>query len=496
MTFDKYISTTLPYVNSVPHIGHSLEFIQADSIFRYNRMVKRQSVFLNIGVDEHGLKVWNKAQEVGQTPQEYVDVLAQKWEEFSLLFQIGFNEKKIEGTSYGQYSFYRTSSPFHHSRVRQAWSKYKDNGDIFKKAYTGLYCIGCESFKTEKDLVDGKCPDHGTTPAEVNEENWFFKITKYRDHLLNWLDENPDFLSPHVKTEELRNLIINCEDISISRLKKNVPWGVEVPDEPDQVMYVWFEALLNYIFAVPDYKDQYFIQFCGPDNLRFQGLIFQAFLAAANLPHTKKLLVHGMVLDDKGRKMSKTIGNVIDPLDQLNKFGLDAVRYYTLAGLTTFADGCWSEKDLIERYNTELANDYGNLIARVTHLISTKKVDLIEADREFKEIVAEKVNSIGLLWDKFEIYKALQETNALAQFGNKYIDSARPWSSDHYVSTLSNLHFLLREITILYKPVLSPATIDVIEEALKTNVKTIVFPKINYEQEKIETPGNRKKISS
>lgn len=481
-----FLTTTLPYINGDPHIGHLLEFVQADAIARYLRT--NNDVRFNVGIDEHGLKVYKKAQDLNIDVQEYCNTMSVNWKVFLDKFNIGYD------------NFYRTTSQAHKLKVHDFWNKCLERDDLYKKNYTGLYCIGCESFKLDKELVNGKCQEHDIIPEKIEEENWFFRTSKYNNILLKWFDKNLNFLTPVSKRIELRNIIKNAEDLSVSRLKKNVPWGISVPNDDTQIIYCWYEALLNYLFSAEEYWLHKTIQISGPDNLRWQGHIFQAFLASAGLPHTQKLLVHGMVLDSAGKKMSKSVGNVIDPLDQLNKFGLDAVRYYSLAGLTTFGDGCWSESDLVSKYNTDLANDFGNLLTRTVHLVKLKNVTLIEVEREFAEIVSIKVNDIKTHWDNYEISKALHETNALCQFGNKYINSAEPWSSAHFVSTLSNLYHLLFEITQLYKPVLSYNTISTILASLRTCEKIIAFKKLDYgqkeESKKEETPRNRKKVSA
>ncbi len=471
MNYDKYISTTLPYANSVPHIGHALEFLQADALVHFFRDIKKEKVFFNIGVDENGLKVYTKAKEIGIDTQEYLDYLAVKWKEFCILFQIEHD------------NFYRTTDIKHHDNVKRFWNACLERGDLYKKTYVGKYCVGCESFKTDADLIEGKCTDHNSEPSLIEEENWFFRVSKYKNELVDWLDANKDFLLPASKTEELRNIIISAEDVSVSRLKKNVPWGIEVPNDTDSVIYVWFEALLNYIFAIND-KEPFllqdnFIQLCGPDNLRFQGSLFQTILHSSKFKHTKKLLVHGTVLDAEGKKMSKTLGNVIDPIDQLNKYGLDAVRYYALAGLTTYGNGCWSEIDLVKTFNSELADDYGNLIARVLHLIDTKNADIVPPAKEYKESFDSIVRSIKNNWESFEINTALKETNSILKSCNKYTNDERPWEKDkNYTQILSNLYYSLCEVNELYFPVLSLETYSLIKDAFITKKKTIIFKKL------------------
>lgn len=470
--FDKYISTTLPYANSVPHIGHALEFVQADAIAKYFRL-QGESVFLNIGVDENGLKVYNKAKELGLDTQEYLDGLAKDWLSFRSRFEISSD------------NFYRTTDRKHHNNVAEFWDECRSRGDLYKKSYEGKYCVGCESFKTETDLVDGKCADHNVAPVAIVEENWFFRVSKYTEALKSWLESNTELLKPQNKLDELRNIIAKSDDISVSRLRKNVPHGVPVPNDPDQVIYVWFDALLNYIFAVEDFDAQYFIQLCGPDNLRFQGSLFQAILESAGRKHTARLLVHGTVLDGEGNKISKSVGNVVDPVAQLEKYGLDAVRYYALAGLTTYGNGCWSEKELCAAYNSDLADDFGNLLTRVLHLIDTKGV-AISGDVHtpgFITAVLKFSDSIDSHWRNYEIHSALRETNQLVKLGNKYINDNRPWGKDavNAPAVLNDLFFMLRVVADLYIPVLSEKTIEDIDKAMDARKKVIIFNKISHE---------------
>ena len=364
-----YITTTLPYVNAEPHIGHALEFVQADAISRYfKRKLGNENVFFNVGTDEHGLKIYRKAEEEGMKINEFVDKYAQRFKDFCKLLFVEYD------------NFYRTSDRKHHVAAQEFWRRCRK--DIYKKRYSGKYCVGCERYITEKELVDGKCPDHGAQP-ERDEENYFFRLTNYKEHLLKWLESNPNVLKPVQKVEELKAIINDIEDVSISRLKENLPWGVEVPDDPEQVLYVWFDALTNYVnvigFGTDEEKLKEWwpgIQIFGPDNLRFQGVIWQGMLASVGLPQSKKLLEHGMVLGPDGTKMAKSLGNVISPFDQEQKFGAEIVRFYLLVGISTFADSSYKEDDLINMYNSRLANNFGNLLNRVIHLANSSEVEI------------------------------------------------------------------------------------------------------------------------
>jgi len=455
-------------VNSVPHIGHAFEFILADAISKF--LKTKTDVHFNVGLDEHGLKVWSKAKELGISPEQHIENLTKVWLDFCDKFQIKYD------------SFYKTSDKSHHDKVQIIWNRFVERGDIYKKYYSGTYCLGCESFKIEKDLVDGKCVDHPTTPLQlIEEENYFFKLTKYKETLLNWIDLNPDFLQPQYKIEELRNIINSSEDISISRLKENCPWGISVPNDSDQIIYVWFDALLNYIFAAgyltEDFKWDRVIQICGPDNLRFQALIFQSFLESEGIKKSDKLLVHGTILDKDGKKISKSIGNVIDPFDQLQKWGLDAVKYYALAGLSTYSDSNWNEDELVRLFNNEICNDWGNLVARTLHLVDTKSIGSNLVTNDFIDNVDKLVSEVNNLWSQFRVREALQKTNEIVKIGNKYINDEKPWVNVNYNIILSNLYYLIKEVNKLYYPVF-PDKCDETSIAILNKKKVILFSKI------------------
>jgi methionyl-tRNA synthetase len=475
-----YLTTTLPYVNADPHIGHTLEFIQADVIVRYFRQkLGPENVFFNVGTDEHGLKMYTKAKEAGQTPQEYVDYYASRWQEFCKLFQISYD------------NFYRTTAKSHHEAAQKFWRECLASGDIYKKKYEGLYCVGHESFITEKELVNGLCPEHKTKPIWHSEENYFFKLSKYKDQLLAYYDQNPDVLKPAHKLNELKNVINNIEDISISRLKENLPWGIEVPDDPAQVMYVWFDALTNYVTAVgygsDDEKLKAWwpgVQIFGPDNLRFQCMIWQGMLASAKLPFTRKFLCHGMVLAADGTKMSKTIGNVVSPFEQAEKYGIEPVRYYMISELTTYGDSSYKEDDLRNSFNANLANNYGNLLSRVVHLANAKGIEINQEDKvtaEFKAKVDEFVSRANAFYEDYELQQAVQTANGLSDFGNKYVDETKPWEKtvtpDKAAEVINNLSYLLAKVTELYAPVIPDAAARA-EEALEKKEKIILFPKL------------------
>ncbi len=475
-----FITTTLPYsgsgsgAGSGAHVGHMLEFVQADALKRYFSKVKSNDVRLNVGVDENGLKMFNNAKEAGVDTQEYCNQKALAWLEFCDKLKIDYD------------TFYRTTSKEHKENVHKFWNECLERGDLYKKEYSGKYCSGCESFKTDADLINGRCSDHNIEPIYVSEENWFFRISKYTQHLLDWIDkEGKSFLIPNNKLNELRNVIESGIDISVSRNKENVPWGISVPNDDTQVIYIWLEALMNYVFA-SNYNskgdDNYWngttIQICGNDNLRFQGHIFQALLASASIKHTTKLLVHGTILDEKGNKMSKSVGNIINPLTQLDLYGLDAVRYYTLAGLHTCLNGNWNERDLVDLYNSALADDYGNLVSRSLHLVDIKNcpIDNQYIETDFKSTIEEKLVEVELEWKNLNINKAIELTNAILKFGNKYINNTKPWG-ENFLKPLNNIYYLLEKCTQYLEPVI-PDSCEIVKLSLLNKKKSIIFPKL------------------
>ncbi len=475
-----YITTTLPYVNAEPHIGHALEFVQADAIARYFRKkLGKENVFFNVGTDEHGLKIWRKAKEEGLEINDFVDKYANRFKDFCKLFLVSYD------------NFYRTSTPEHSESAKEFWRACSERGDIYKKRYSGKYCVGCERFITEKELVDGKCFEHGIVPEERDEENYFFRLSNYKEVLLEWLENNPEVLKPSQKRDELRSIILEIEDISISRLKKNLPWGIEVPDDPEHVFYVWFDALTNYVNAVGYGKDKKKlekwwpgVQIFGPDNLRFQGVIWQGMLSSVGLKHSAKLLEHGMILGGDGRKMSKSLGNVISPFEQEQKYGAEVVRFYLLSGISTFADSAYKEEDLVNMYNSRLANNFGNLLNRVIHLSNEKQIKINDEETvedNFKKEVEKRVLGIKSLFDDFEIALASEKIDELADFGNKYITEKEPWEKDvskaECEMVLNNLSYLLKEVIEWYEPII-PESSQKALLALENREKIILFKKL------------------
>jgi len=362
-----YLTTTLPYVNADPHIGFALEIVQADILARYHALLGDE-VFFNTGTDEHGLKIYRKAQDEGKDAQEYVDEYAKKFR--GLKDKLGLSP---------ELHFIRTTDSHHKIAAQALWKHCEKNGDIEKRKYKGLYCVGDEAFLKESELVDGKCPNHPTMdPIEIEEENYFFKLSSYQDKLLAYLSQ-PAVIVPEWRREEAMNFVKNgLEDFSISRVKEKMPWGVPVPGDDTQVMYVWFDALTNYISTLgwPEddagnyrkfWEEGETVQLAGKDQVRFQSIMWQAMLLSAGLSTTDRVVYHGFITSG-GQKMSKSIGNVIDPYAIVDEYGADALRYFLARHVHPFEDSDVTMEKFKEAYNANLANGLGNVTARIMTL--------------------------------------------------------------------------------------------------------------------------------
>lgn len=363
-----YLTTTLPYVNAAPHIGFALEIVQADTIARYKKLIG-YNVFFNFGTDEHGKKIYDKALESNMDPKKYCDEYAAKFDQLKKALNLSYN------------NFIRTTDPDHIKAAQEFWRLCNTNGDIYKKNYKTKYCVGCELEKSDSELTENLCPLHPNKELEIiEEENYFFRFSKYQNKLLKLYADDPKFVTPDYRLKEIYEFVKGgLQDFSISRLKNKMPWGIDVPDDPNHVMYVWFDALINYISAIgwPNDMTKFnswwpVTQFAGKDNLRQQSAIWQAMLISAGLPTSKKIFIHGFISVD-GQKISKSLGNVIDPYKLVNKYGTDALRYYLLREIPSYSDGDYSERRFKEVYNADLANGLGNLIARVAKLCQTSK---------------------------------------------------------------------------------------------------------------------------
>ncbi len=421
-----YITTTLPYVNAEPHIGFALELVQADVIARYHAGRGEEVVF-NTGTDEHGLKIYRKALEEKKDPQAYTDEYAPKFDRLRSALDLSYTH------------FIRTTDAHHKLAAQEFWHRCQAAGDIYKKNYSVKYCVGCELEKTESELEDGRCPIHPNLQIElVEEENYFFRFSKYQQPLLDFYNAYPDFVLPSHRFNEIKRFVESgLQDFSISRLKAKMPWGVDVPGDPDHVMYVWFDALVNYISTLGWPEDEKTfgdfwpsMQIAGKDNLRQQSAMWQAMLMSAGIPNSRQILIHGFITVD-GKKMSKSLGNVIDPFDLVQKYGTDLVRYYLLREIPSGEDGDFSYEKFEQRYNGDLANGLGNLVARVTTLgekispIQFPERDRKRADELFLDV--DRMNYQNGI-DFFHLNMSLESVWRIISEMDREINDAKPWA--------------------------------------------------------------------
>lgn len=414
----KYITTTLPYVNAKPHIGFALEIIQADAWARYHR-AQGDEVIFNTGTDEHGQKIYQKAIEAGQEPQAYVDEYAAKFD----------NLKDALNLSYTK--FIRTSDPAHEKAAQEFWRRCEASGDIYKDHYQVKYCVGCELEKTESELENDRCPVHPNLELELrDEENYFFRFSKYQEPLLKLYKERPDFVLPANRLKEINEFVSRgLKDFSISRVREKMPWGVPVPGDEEHVMYVWFDALVNYISTLgwPEENGEFAdcwpgVQVAGKDNLRQQSAMWQAMLMSAGIEPSAQIFIHGFITSG-GQKMSKSLGNVIDPFEVASEYGTDALRYYLLREIPAADDGDYSELRMEERY-AELANQLGNLVGRVATM-SNKffegKLESVELDMQDHE------TAMAQAMREFDFKRYVDEVFKVVASANETIDKEAPF---------------------------------------------------------------------
>ena len=415
-----YITTTTPYVNADPHIGFALEIVQADVLARFHRLLGDE-IFFNTGTDEHGQKIYQKALEAGKDPQKYCDEYAAKFD----------NLKSSLNLSYT--NFIRTTDSHHKKAAQEFWNRCAAKGDIYKANYKVKYCVGCELEKTDSELTDGICPIHPNLKLEIREEeNYFFKWSGYKDKLLDFYKDNPKFVVPDFRYNELKNFVTSgLQDFSISRLKEKMPWGVEVPDDPKHVMYVWFDALVNYISATgwPEDKKSFGawwpgIQVAGKDNLRQQSAMWQAMLMSADLPNTKQIMIHGFITSG-GQKMSKSRGNVVSPYDLVDKYGIDATRYYLLAKINPFEDSDFTYAKFEEAYTSDLANGLGNLVQRVAKMAEGLNLGKLQLAGGSEASLLKKIEP---LIQSFKFNEALDIVWSEISGIDKYINRKEVWA--------------------------------------------------------------------
>jgi methionyl-tRNA synthetase len=459
----RYITTTLPYVNADPHVGFALELVQADALARYWRLMAKENdgeVFFNTGTDEHGQKIADKAKEAGQDVKEYVDHYAGEFQ----------NLKEALNISYD--AFIRTTDEKHIKAAQEIWKRCAAKGDIYKKKYKGLYCVGCEMFLRDSDMVDGKCPNHpNQVPQEVEEENYFFALSKYQDKLLKYLEQD-DVIVPEWRREEAIKFVEGgLEDFSISREKARLSWGIPVPDDDDQIFYVWFDALTNYISTLdwPDgenfkkfWEDGETLQMAGKDQIRFQSIMWQAMLMSADVKPTDRVLYHGFI-NSGGQKMSKSLGNVISPYDLVARYGTDATRYILLRHVHPFDDSDVTFERMDEWYTANLVNGLGNLVARILKMSETYGV---QYNNETKE---------NIYLENFQFQQATDKIWAEVQVLDEFIQKEQPFKKikTDEGSAKKDVFFLLSQLSLIatHLQPFMPETSKIIQEAVKANKK-------------------------